>query len=225
LKPKVNGGDGWMVINERKIREKEFTKMEANPTLLQQDYPLYPRRNQQQDRRWLIGSYKPPEALKTVKGNNYIVFRKLKRFNLWLLRSQNTNNKIVSEPMRTEKDNLFKLVLDLRSARRGQQLLIFLSRDLYDPNCSNNNIRCSGYYPFQIPFHQLVLEAKPGLVDSDSQEKNFDSSKIIEKDINFLKMRFDRFKYKKSFDELSKIIITMKIGEVDYGCNSKTKNS
>jgi hypothetical protein len=119
--------------------------------------------------------------------------------------------------MRTAKDNLSKLVLDLRSARRGQQLLIFLSKDLYDPNCSSNNIRCSGYYPFQIPFHQQVPEAKPGLVDSDSQEKNFDSPKIIEKAINFLKRRFDRFKYKKSFDELSEIIRTLKIGEVDYG--------
>jgi hypothetical protein len=44
-----------------------------------------------------------------------------------------------------------------------------------------------------------------------------DPLKIIEKAVNFLRRRFDRFKHKYDFDELSEMIKILKIDKYDFG--------
>jgi hypothetical protein len=55
------------------------------------------------------------------------------------------------------------------------------------------------------------------LADTDGRKKILDPLRIIEKAINFLRRRFDRFKHKKSFDELSELIKVLKVDNNDFG--------
>jgi hypothetical protein len=73
------------------------------------------------------------------------------------------------------------------------------------------------YYVYQIQHLQDSPMAKPVLADNGVQMKHFDSLKIIEKAINFLRRKFDCFKHKKPFDELSKLIKILGIWKNEYG--------
>jgi hypothetical protein len=138
----------------------------------------------------------------------------------WLLRSLNTDNKQLRKRLQLAPDILTNLRGDSIFGSRDRQLLIFLTKELYDPkNCSsNNNPQGSrNYFVWKNWLHRNPLKGEPETADNQDQQMNLNPLKIIEKAVNFLRRRFDRFKHKYDFDELSEMIKILKIDKYDFG--------
>jgi hypothetical protein len=64
----------------------------------------------------------------------------------------------------------------------------------------------SSYYVLQNWYHRCSPKGGLELADNGDQSRFLNPLNLIEKAINFLRRRFDRFKHKNTFDELSELI-------------------
>jgi hypothetical protein len=94
-----------------------------------------------------------------------------------------------------------------------------LTRELYDLKKDYNNSRDSrNYHVIQNWSHSNSLKEELGLVgNEDLQLKNLGPLNFIEKAVNFLKRRFDRFKHKSIFDVLSDLIKILNVENNEFG--------
>jgi hypothetical protein len=102
---------------------------------------------------------------------------------------------------------------------RDRLISIFVEEEfLGQMNCSNNNNKNQSdckYYALK-KLHQIFLKEEHEK-DNNEGHLNLDPFRIIEKAVNFLRRRFDRFKFNRDFDELSKISEMLKVDKTDYG--------
>jgi hypothetical protein len=105
---------------------------------------------------------------------------------------------------------------------RGRQLLIFLSKGFYCSNNNNNYKEDGDYYVLQCC--QEFPKEELGLVGNIDLQNHFDSLRVIQKAVNFLRRKLDRFRYRKFYAELSKLIKILGIGKNEYGVQDDCRN-
>jgi hypothetical protein len=189
---KVQEHKDWL----EEVRNGKFIRREANQLHLQLNHPQNLERIRQQYQEWQLQIHKPLGELRTMKENIHITCQRLKGSNPWLSKSLNTDNKLIQTLIQSIRNNLPKSIHDSLFVERDQQLLVFLAEEFYGPNNSSNYINDRNYYILQDRFHRGVLKEELVSVGNSDQLKHCDSLKIIEKAINFLRRKFDRFKYK-----------------------------
>jgi hypothetical protein len=120
---------------------------------------------------------------------------------------------------------LAKLKDDSLFEDKGQQILIFLTKELYEMkrNDNNNDLNNSSYYVLQNWYHRCSPKGGLELADKGDQSRFLNPLNLIEKAINFLRRRFDRFEHKNTFDELSELIKISKINENEFGVENDGK--
>jgi hypothetical protein len=130
---KVQKYDEWL----NKIRVEEFIRKETNLLLHYKDQSKCLQKIQTRYQEWRLQIGRSLEGPRRVIENIHIASRRLKEPNLWLLRSLSINNKIIQKSIQAATDILTKLANDSIFEDKGQQLLIFLSGELFDPKNSS----------------------------------------------------------------------------------------
>jgi hypothetical protein len=225
---KVRKCENWL----KEIRRKSFIKMEANQLHHQtsqqhhctnqthslQSLQEFCENTQLQYQEWKQQNHKPPEVWRTMKENIHITYRKPKGSNPWLLKKQGRRITIIRRSMQLIRDNITRLKVGSLFEEEDRQLLVFLEEEFYDLNSSNIRSVDKNYYVVGGYHHQAFLKEEHELAGNDGQSNHSTGSlKIIEKAVNFLRRKIDRFRLGKNFDELSESIKILSLHENEFG--------